>query len=340
MRYEAKTERRSVAGAARALGKPPRSSSTRVIRDEKSFWGGRVVEIEVEEQAAGAPARPEPERASRARVGSRKPRAARGAAASRPDGGRAAARGTPGATDADAVAAVETTLTELLSAAGLLVEIRRREATGDELLFELFGDDVEPLLANKGEGLTGLEVLVGRIASKRLGNPVHPRLDAEGFRAHRKEALEELARQIGRRGPPFAPAPAASAAGSLGAPARASRPRRGAERRDGVGGRRVHEERGGPAEERVGDGRDLPCLLRLLSSTRSSRSRLRSGAPRSRWCVSPVPTRAASSARSPLRSSRLPRPRRPRLADAARRGRGADRPRPRHVLRRPLLLHR
>ena len=61
------------------------------------------------------------------------------------------------------------------------------------MLFELFGDDVEPLLANKGEGLTGLEVLVGRIASKRVGRPVHPRLDAEGFRAHRKEALEELA---------------------------------------------------------------------------------------------------------------------------------------------------
>jgi spoIIIJ-associated protein len=88
---------------------------------------------------------------------------------------------------------VEATLTELLSAAGLLVETRRKQATGDEMLFELFGDDVEPLLANKGEGLTGLEVLVGRIASKRAGRPVHPRLDAEGFRANRQEALEELA---------------------------------------------------------------------------------------------------------------------------------------------------
>ena len=54
---------------------------------------------------------------------------------------------------------------------------------------------VARFLANKGEGLTGLEVLVGRIAAKRLGKPVHPRLDADGFRAHRKDALEELARQ-------------------------------------------------------------------------------------------------------------------------------------------------
>src|SRR4029434_4573369 len=99
------------------------------------------------------------------------------------------------ASEADAASVVEATLTELLSAAGLLVETRQRESSGDEMLYELFGDDVEPLLANKGEGLTGLEVLVGRIASKRVGRPVHPRLDAEGFRAHRKEALEELARQ-------------------------------------------------------------------------------------------------------------------------------------------------
>ena len=88
---------------------------------------------------------------------------------------------------------VEATLTELLSAAGFLVELKRRE--GAEMLFELIGDDVEPLLANKGEGLSGLEVLTGRIAGKRLARPVYPRLDAEGFRAHQRESLEELARR-------------------------------------------------------------------------------------------------------------------------------------------------
>ncbi len=111
---------------------------------------------------------------------------------------KTAARREPapaGATGQDAVAITESTLTELLSAAGLLLEIRKRASNGDELLFELIGDDVEPLLANQGEGLTGLEVLVGRIASKRLGQPVHPRLDAEGFRANRKGALEDLAAQ-------------------------------------------------------------------------------------------------------------------------------------------------
>jgi len=220
MRYEAKSERVAVESAAKALNRPAESIKYTVIRDEKSFWGGRVVEIEIEEPAGGQPeaaaARPahailrdstaeESVPAGQASDDdeetwdARPAHPPRGPRESRQNPAHEAASprrepGQPGETGADAVAAVESTLTELLSAAGLLVEIRRRETTGDELLFELFGDDVEPLLANKGEGLTGLEVLVGRIASKRVGAPVHPRLDAEGFRAHRKEALEELAR--------------------------------------------------------------------------------------------------------------------------------------------------
>jgi spoIIIJ-associated protein len=199
MRYEAKTVEEAVEGAARALGKTASELKYTVIRDEKSFWGGRVVEIEVDEGLGG---RVESRRAANegepavAPSREKETRLPAGAFESAPPAPAGPAREpVAGATDAEAVASVESTLTELLSAAGLLVEIRRRESTGDELLFELIGDDVEPLLANKGEGLTGLEVLVGRIAAKRLGRPVHPRLDADGFRAHRKDALEELARQ-------------------------------------------------------------------------------------------------------------------------------------------------
>jgi len=166
MRFDAKTVEEAVEAAARELGRPAGEVPYRVIRDEKSFWGGRVVEIEVEEPGP-APAVAPPPPAVRDRA---------------PEGGL----------DEDARAAAEAALTELLSAAGFLVEIKRRPSP-DEMIFELIGDDVEPLLANKGEGLSGLEVLTGRIASKRLGRPVHPRLDAEGFRAHQKESLEELA---------------------------------------------------------------------------------------------------------------------------------------------------
>jgi len=195
MRYEGKSEKDAVEEAARALGRPAADVRYRVVRDEKSFWGGRVVEIEIEADQApegeaphgksrGAEAAPEPETMAPPAI----------SVAARPSAGPRDAM-PPAATGQDAVAVVESTLTELLSAAGLLLEIRRRDASGDEILFELIGDDAEPLLANQGEGLTGLEVLTGRIASKRIGQPVHPRLDAEGFRAQRKGALEDLAAQ-------------------------------------------------------------------------------------------------------------------------------------------------
>src|SRR5437867_13138017 len=48
MRFEAKTEADAVELAARAAGKPAGEVKYRVVRDEKSFWGGRIVEIEVE----------------------------------------------------------------------------------------------------------------------------------------------------------------------------------------------------------------------------------------------------------------------------------------------------
>jgi spoIIIJ-associated protein len=182
MRFEGKTEQEAVERALRELKRPAAELRYQVVRDERSFWGGRVVEIEVEAwpAAAAVPA-----------VGGEVEEAA---AAVPAVGGEAeeAAAVSPGA-DEEAAAAVEATLTELLSAAGFLLEVRRRGA--EELVFELIGDDVEPLLANEGEGLQGLEVLTGRIAGKGLGRPIHPRLDAEGFRARRREALEQLARR-------------------------------------------------------------------------------------------------------------------------------------------------
>jgi spoIIIJ-associated protein len=189
MRYEGKSETEAVDAAARERGIEPGQLRYRVVRDEKSFWGGRVVEIEVEGESH--PALAEDERdaeesrewaAGPASVASPAP----APAADRP------LRDEAPALDEEAWAAVEATLTELLSAAGLLVEIRRRPST-EEMVFELIGDDVEPLLANRGEGLNGLEVLTGRIAGRRLARPVHPRVDAEGFRRHQKETLEDLA---------------------------------------------------------------------------------------------------------------------------------------------------
>ena len=205
MRFEGKSEQEAIEMALRELKRPASELEYSIVRDEKSFWGGRVVEIEVAGVESGGPSggetakaspppevlRPDPLPAAPAAGPAGGWRAEEGEPEPRERGGPRSGSLGPGAMDEEAFAAVEATLTELLSAAGFLVETRRRP--GEEMLFELIGDDTGPLLANRGEGLNGLEVLTGRLASKRLGRPVYPRLDAEGFRAHQRESLEELA---------------------------------------------------------------------------------------------------------------------------------------------------
>ena len=192
MRFEAKTEAEAVERAAKELNQRSGALSYRVVRDEKSFWGGRIVEIDVDvvEQAEAEPVR------AAAALHDEEIAAEHDAdPALEPepsDAERSPRRSGAPVLDEEAFAAVESTLSELLSVAGFLLETRRRPSK-EEMVIELIGDDVEPLLANKGEGLNGLEILTGRIASRRLGRPVYPRLDAEGFRAHQRESLEELA---------------------------------------------------------------------------------------------------------------------------------------------------
>jgi spoIIIJ-associated protein len=212
MRFEAKTEADAVEQASRALGRPAGDVKYRVVRDEKSFWGGRIVEIEIADPAAAAETprgtepvfRQEPAVVTDRHEASAAPEIRAPNAGLTPSGdqtrpqdqtrGERARHDGPPPLDEESYAAVESALSELLSAAGFLVETRRRSSS-DEMVIELIGDDVEPLLANKGEGLNGLEVLTGRIASRRLGHPVYPRLDAEGFRAHQKDSLQELAQR-------------------------------------------------------------------------------------------------------------------------------------------------
>ncbi|HEX7253465.1 MAG TPA: hypothetical protein VF376_11330, partial [Thermoanaerobaculia bacterium] len=59
MRYEGKSEADAVAAAAEDLGRDAETLKYRVVRDEKSFWGGRVVEIEVDAVGVSG-AEPEP----------------------------------------------------------------------------------------------------------------------------------------------------------------------------------------------------------------------------------------------------------------------------------------
>ena len=66
MRFEGKSEQDAIETALKELKRPASQLRYHVVRDEKSFWGGRVVEIEVEVEGGTALASPsahEPESA-------------------------------------------------------------------------------------------------------------------------------------------------------------------------------------------------------------------------------------------------------------------------------------
>jgi len=175
MRYEGKTLEEALEQAATAVGRPADDLQYRIVEDKKSFWGARrvVVELITDGKMKFAPppasaARPRPERGP-------------------------APEEVP--VNDEMIAEVTSILRELLVAAELSVEVRHRS----ELAFDLAGEDLPHLLARQGEGLEGLQTLAGRIAGKKLGHPVFPQLDAEGFREKRQEILQEAARRQAER---------------------------------------------------------------------------------------------------------------------------------------------
>ena len=167
MRYEGKTLEEALELAAGAVGRPADDLQYRIVEDKKTFWGARrvVVELITDGTVKFAPAAPA------GPVSEEEP------------------------ADEETIAEVSNVLRELLVAAELRVEVRHRA----NLAFDLSGDDLPHLIARQGEGLEGLQTLAGRIAGKKLGRPVFPQLDADGFRERRQEVLQESARRQAER---------------------------------------------------------------------------------------------------------------------------------------------
>ena len=166
MRYEGKTLEEALEQAAAAVGRPADDLQYRIVEDKTSFWGSRKVIVELITDGTlklapspAAPARPEEP------------------------------------ADEETISEVTRILREILVAAELRAEVVHR----GELSFELTGEDLPHLLARHGEGLEGLQTLVGRIAGKKLGRAVFPHVDAEGFRERRQEMIEESARKQAER---------------------------------------------------------------------------------------------------------------------------------------------
>ena len=215
MRYEGKTEdgrgRSGGAGARRPGGGaeiPGRARREvllgRTRRRDRARGAARRVESRRSQPTSERADLADDDRESRA--AERRPKAR----SQREPSARAQRR--EGAMDDEAFAAVEATLTELLSAAGFFVEIRRRRRR-TEMLFELIGDDVEPLLASRRRGL---ERPGSPDRTHRLQAAGPARLSAPGRRrlpgAPAASRSEELALRSAGGGQAHAPAAAPAAA--------------------------------------------------------------------------------------------------------------------------------
>ena len=194
MRYEGKTEQEAVDGGGAALGKPAGGAAVHgdprreVVlgrpgrRDRGRRARRRAARRRAAERSPSRPMARPPTRRPSGREPAAAPASARAATARRRRGRRrVAARRV----DADGAA-----LGGRAPRRDPPARLRRRRDA-------LRADRRRRRAAARqpGRGADGPRGPGGRIASKRLGQPVHPRLDAEGFRAHRKGALEELAAQ-------------------------------------------------------------------------------------------------------------------------------------------------
>ncbi len=70
---------------------------------------------------------------------------------------------------------------------------------GDNLTFDIDGDDAGLLIGRRGETLSSFQFLVNFILSRKVQNRVHTNIDIEGYRARRYESLRALAHRMAER---------------------------------------------------------------------------------------------------------------------------------------------
>lgn len=76
------------------------------------------------------------------------------------------------------------------------VEVEERE---EGLYFHISGKEIGVLIGKRGQTLDSLQYLVNLVANKHADNYVRIYLDAEGYRARRREALELLAQRLAKK---------------------------------------------------------------------------------------------------------------------------------------------
>ncbi|MGO4889021.1 RNA-binding cell elongation regulator Jag/EloR [Anaerobacillus sp. MEB173] len=89
-------------------------------------------------------------------------------------------------------------LNDIISKMDIEVEIKQ-STNRDGHVFELTGEKIGVLIGKRGQTLDSLQYLVNLVANKHSEGYIRITLDAENYRARRKEALEQLATRIGQK---------------------------------------------------------------------------------------------------------------------------------------------
>ncbi len=99
----------------------------------------------------------------------------------------------------EAQGAVAHALTErLLRAMGFAATVSTREREG-AIFVDVTGQNLGALIGKHGGTLDAIDLVLGLMVAKRVGEKVRVSVDVEGYRAHRRQSLEELARRMALR---------------------------------------------------------------------------------------------------------------------------------------------
>ncbi len=73
------------------------------------------------------------------------------------------------------------------------------QGDGPTLALNLRGSDLSNLIGRRGETLDSLQYLTRMLAAKELAHYVNVVIDVEGYKAHRMQTLQQLARRMAER---------------------------------------------------------------------------------------------------------------------------------------------
>lgn len=87
----------------------------------------------------------------------------------------------------------------VLAAFGISATIDEYEGDEGEIILDIVGGDLAILIGRHGKTLDALQTLVAAITSRQIGHRFPVVVDVEGYRARRREKLEDVARRTADR---------------------------------------------------------------------------------------------------------------------------------------------